>query len=274
MSIKKLSGILAILPIDSFTGRPVTAKDFTVTLNGAPWILKKPDGFYIFDNALPPAPQDTADICIRLCGNGYQETTVTTTTDAVDHKHPVILVRVNPDCSHPFPPETVFLKGTLGMGVRLSAALIQKERALHLARDYNAGEDYIAIYQTVYRDLAQSALYITDMDAAAGIWIWLKSADTSVSLRRSMYLLEDSMPQDWQKTSACLYPAVVQNVSNVDNTATARPYCFAFRCIPQKGGICEAKIVCRATCGDKSAAYEFAVTAGKTILKDFIAEDG
>lgn len=47
-----IGGVLAVLPIDAFTGQPVRTRDFTVEIDGERPPVKKSDGFFVFSRAV------------------------------------------------------------------------------------------------------------------------------------------------------------------------------------------------------------------------------
>lgn len=150
----RITGILAVLPIDRFTGRVITARDFSVEIEGAGRPVRKPDGFFVFSGIL------SSPVTVRLSGRGFQEKLLRVPAGAVNRVNPVLTVRMEPDRNYPFPAHTLFLEGTLAGNMRLSAALWQREGAYRLSADYRAGEAAAAVYRGAERNLTGCIFYM------------------------------------------------------------------------------------------------------------------
>ncbi len=150
----RITGILAVLPIDRFTGRAIAARDFSVEIEGAGRPVRKPDGFFVFSGILSPP------VTVRLSGRGFQEKLLRVPAETVNRVNPVLTVRMEPDRNYPFPARTLFLEGTLAENMRLSAALWQREGAYRLSADYRAGEGTAAVYRGAERNLTGCTFYM------------------------------------------------------------------------------------------------------------------
>lgn len=286
----RIGGVLAVLPIDAFTGKTIGTRDFTVEIRGVRPPLRKQDGYFVFsdmpalcaEKGMNPAGEE-AVITVRLRGRGYQETVVCVSAASVSPVNPVITVRMNPDASYPFPPHTVRMEGQLSGNCRLRAACLHSEGSLRLAEDYHAGEETVALYRGGRSNLTGSLLYMekeraaAEKSAACGCFLLLGEAERCGTGR---YRLAEPLQDSFGRLETRLYPAQMQTAKERETH-----YFFAFRgekavwgCADPngngtvsggKGTKTGCDILCLAETDEGRKEYRFFAKNGETRIMDF-----
>lgn len=229
----RIGGVLAVLPIDAFTGKTILTRDFTVEIKGVRPPVRKQDGYFVFSDVPTACAEKGMDssgkgtvVAVWLRGRGYQETVLHVSTASVSPIDPVITVRMNPDASYPFPPHTVRMEGRLSVNCCLRAACLHREGSLRLAEDYHAGEETVALYRGGRSNLTGSLLYIEkepaamENNAACGCFLLLGEAERGGTGR---YRLAEPLKDSFGRLEARLYPARMQTTKERE-----AHYFFAF----------------------------------------------
>lgn len=286
----RIGGVLAVLPIDAFTGKTIGTRDFSVEIEGMRPPLRKRDGYFVFSDV--PAmcaekgmhsAREEVVITVRLRGRGYQETVVCVSTASVSPVNPVITVRMDPDASYPFPPHTVRIEGQLSGNCCLRAVCLHSEGSLRLAEDYHAGEETIALYRSGRGNLTGSLLYMEkgraamQNSAACGCFLLIGEAERGGMGR---YRLAEPLQDSFGRLEARLYPARMQ-------TAKEREahYFFAFHgeksvrggadpngsgTVPDgKGTKTGCDMLCLAETAEGRKEYRFFAKSGETKIMNF-----
>ena len=89
-----------ILPVNAFSGKPITDSDFCVQAAGEKKPLVKADGYRVFTKA----QKNPAEVA--LFGAHFQTKRITVPLTQAEETPPVFTVFVMPDRSYPFPPGT------------------------------------------------------------------------------------------------------------------------------------------------------------------------
>ncbi len=310
-----ITGVLAVLPIDGFTGKPICRSDFLTEVQGVQAPVRKRDGFFVFPGALPePEKENGAVLTVRLAGQGFQEACLHIPAASVRREQPVLTVRMKPDRDYPFGPHTLFLEGRLAEGIRLTAAPLQRAGSLRLSQDYHAGEKTIAVYGGAEKNLTGSTYYlaeegphrsggkpsdpgeiqgggkpsdpgeiqgggkpsdpeetqygegrVSDSRMRRGDWITLDARD---EVRPDGYRLRSGAAQDFSKSAARLFPAAVQEESNLP-----QHYFFAFPGNGEsegggkKGSV---EVLCRTQKQEDGKEYRFLLSEGEPCVRDFL----
>ncbi|MCM1103319.1 MAG: hypothetical protein NC409_04355 [Clostridium sp.] len=293
-SVGRICCMLAVLPVDGFTDRPILARDFTAEVDGARPPMRKRDGFFVFSQGRhfcpgqeSPPPEKEDALTVRLKGRGYQEAVVHVPVGFSAPKSPVITVRMNPDVSYPFPAQTIRLAGRLSEHCCLRAALLQKKSSLRLAEDYHAGEEWICVYRGEQTSLAGGLFYIEAGAACGGCGEFILFSDAE-SGEAGRYRLSAPMTGNFDRRTARLYPARMQKTEEREET-----YFFAFRTdkgaasdvpagghyrvaedrAPDSGGKAPAQtgcdMLCRVETADGIKEHRFFAACGETKKMDF-----
>ena len=287
----QIGGVIAVLPVDAFTGQAVLSRDFSVEIEGARPPVKKRDGSFVFFLVLTRCAAEgrksiggASVITIRLKGRGYQERVLRVPPEAISMEETVITVYMNPDASYPYPPHTVFMEGRLSANCCLFAALLKKMGSLRLAEDYHAGEETIALYRGGRSNLTGGLFYIekeravsdeepravTENSALCGSFLLLGEAECGGTGR---YRLSAPLPDSFGRMEARLYPARMQKAGDQEVH-----YFFAFcekgavrRSGMADGGESEAgyDILCRVQMPEGVKDFRFFVESGETRVMDF-----
>lgn len=286
----RIGGVLAVLPIDAFTGKVIETRDFSVEIRGARPPVRKQDGYFVFsdvpamcaEKGMNSAKEETAvTVCLR--GRGYQEAVLHVPTASVSPIDPVVTVRMNPDASYPFPPHTIRMEGRLSVNCCLRAACLHREGSLRLAEDYYAGEETIALYRGGWSNLTGSLLYIEKEQAAmrnstaCGCFLLLGEAEQGGTGR---YRLAEPLKDSFGRLEARLYPAWMQAAKERE-----AHYFFAFHgekaarrsvdpdgngTVPDgKGTNTGCDILCLAETAEGRKEYRFFAQNGETRVMDF-----
>ena len=280
----RIGGVLAVLPIDAFTGKTILTRDFTVEIKGVRPPVRKQEGYFVFSGVPAVCAEkgmDSFTVCLR--GRGYQEAVLHVPTASVSPINPVITVRMNPDASYPFPPHTVRIVGRLSGNCCLRAACLHSEGSLRLAEDYHAGEETIVLYRGGRSNLTGGLFYIekeraaTENSTARGCFLLLGEAERGGTGR---YRLAEPLKDSFGRPEARLYPARMQ-------TAMEREahYFFAFRgekaaqgsadpdgrgTVPDgKGTKTGCAMLCIVETTEGRKEYRFCVQNGETRIMDF-----
>ncbi len=273
----RIAGILAVLPLDAFTGRPVRSNDFWVEIKGMGRPIRKQEGFYVFSGVVPvrdtggaQPEQEEPFVCIRLWGRGYRRRELRQSVCAVCPGNPVVTVCMEPDRDYPFLPGTIFMEGRLGAGTSVLAAAAGRGNGLCLAADYRAGEKMISIYGGEKRDFSGCAFYMAEADGGQqGDWIFLdgrKSSEVgSYGLAEAgSYRLEIPAARSRCKAKTRLFPAFARQASE----ETER-YFLAF----PVSGITDAErgseLICRVENGASVTEHRLQVRPGERVSRDF-----
>lgn len=267
----RIGGVLAVLPIDAFTGKTILTRDLSAAVDGARPPVRKRDGFFVFSDAMPgngkkeiPSAGEGGLLTVRLKGRGYRETVLCVPAASVSKDNPVLTVRMYPDESYPFQADTICIKGRLDDKVCLSAALLRKEGSSRIAEDYHAGGESIAVYQGGQCNLTGSCFYIeAGGQGAGGSFLLLGEPEDGGAGR---YRLCEPLSEDYDRRNARLYPARMQKAG-----VSAESYFFAFHGGKEKVG---DTMLCRAETAKGVREYRFFMESGETRVMDFLWEEG
>lgn len=269
----QIGGVLAVLPMDAFTGKTILAKEFVVEIDGTRPPVRKRDGFFVFSHVLTARgkkegtpPQKEGVVTVRLKGRGYQESVLHVPLAGISSENPVITVRMHPNASYPFPPHTICMEGRISENCILSAALLKKECSFRLAEDYHAGGEIIAVHQGERRNLTGGYFYLeAESDRVCGSFLLLNEVWSG---RTGSYRLSAPLPDSYDKKTTRLYPARMQEAGN-----RAASYFFAFDgkgAVPgAKGAKAGCDILCRTETPERVEEYRFFVGDGGTRVMDF-----
>ncbi len=174
-----------ILPIDAFSGKPITDPDFCVQAAGEKKPLVKADGYRVFMKA----QKNPAEVA--LFGTYFQTKRITVPLAQEEGMPPVLTVFVLPDRSYPFPPGTAFLEGKRKERAALEIAGDCRRARVKLRLDAVQGERRIALYQQEQKNLSGRTFLLTD-PGKGGPGEWVKALSLE-SLHSDLYLLEEAL---------------------------------------------------------------------------------
>lgn len=124
----------AVLVLDDFTGRPITAADLEVR---AAEILDRPvrkgDGYFLFLDS----PTPTLTVTARAWA--YHTATVQVDLSALPALRPVVRLRLTPNRNYSIPLHTTCLEGAAPPDTRVRAFCLNDPKPLRLLYDYAAG---------------------------------------------------------------------------------------------------------------------------------------
>jgi hypothetical protein len=144
---------VAVLVLDDFTGRPVTAADLKVS---AAELLERPvrkgDGYFLFLDS----PVPTLTITARAWA--YHTATVQADLSALPPLRPVVRLRLTPNRNYSIPMQTTCLEGDALPGTQVRMFCLNDPKPLRLLYDYAVdgpeGGRQIQIYAPDGADLA------------------------------------------------------------------------------------------------------------------------
>ena len=124
----------AVLVVDDFTGRPITAADLRVT---AAEILERPvrkgDGYFLFLDS--PVPK----LHITARAWAYHPSEVEVELSALPPLRPVVKLRLTPNRNYTIPTQTTCLEGKARPGTVVQVLCLNDPRPLRLLYDYVRG---------------------------------------------------------------------------------------------------------------------------------------
>ena len=124
----------AVLVLDDFTGRPITAADLEVR---AAEILDRPvrkgDGYFLFLDS----PTPTLTVTARAWA--YHTATVQVDLSALPALRPVVRLRLTPNRNYSIPLHTTCLEGAAPPDTQVRAFCLNDPKPLRLLYDYAAG---------------------------------------------------------------------------------------------------------------------------------------
>ncbi len=142
----------AVLALDDFTGRPITAADLQVT---AAQLLERPvrkaDGFFLFLDSPVPRLEITARAW------AYHPASVTVELADLSPLRPVVKLRLTPNRNYSIPTQTTCLEGRARPGTTIQVFCENDPRPLRLLYDYAAdgaeGGRLLQLYDPTASDL-------------------------------------------------------------------------------------------------------------------------
>ena len=143
---------LAVLVLDDFTGRPITAADLTVT---ASEVLSRPvrkgNGYFLFLDS--PSPR----LSVTARAWAYHPARIEVDLSALPALHPVVKLRLTPNRNYSIPMQTTCLEGSAPPGTQVQVFCRNDPKPLRLLYDYAVdgpeGGRLLQIYDPTGSDL-------------------------------------------------------------------------------------------------------------------------
>lgn len=192
---------LVILPTDEFTGKIIKNPDFEVWAEGAGRPVRKPEGFWVFTETFGE------EVCVGMRGYGYREMRVSVSLPALKRQNPVVKIIVKPDRNYSFPAGTVYMEGTLPKHSVLLAAGKSHSHAEKLRADCNEGDEILAVYQEVPRDIGDMTCLLADRKEESGNEDWVRLL-APLDFERGIYPLQEPVRCFHGRAKTRLFPAV------------------------------------------------------------------
>ena len=192
----------AVLVLDDFTGRPITAADLEVTaaeLTQRP--VRKGDGYFLFLDS--PAPR--LEITARAWA--YHPATVGVELSGLSPLYPVVKLRLTPNRNYSIPQQTTCLEGNAPPGTAIQVFCENDPKPLRLLYDYAAdgpeGGRLLQIYDPTASDLGgrRFALLRKGEEAAEYFRVTDRAEDVEGGC-----LLEAPLARDCKKAGATVLP--------------------------------------------------------------------
>lgn len=243
---------LVILPVDDFTGETILRPDVTVRVKGAAYPVQKADGFRVFTKL----PDGQAEVSLQ--GPGYQKTNIVIITETLDHKNPLVRIRIKPDRSYRFPAGTAYMEGTLPPQSILLVSGMEGPGFCKVMSDCKEGGERIAVFQSGEKNLEGMVYYMTNTKGTVHDWIELASV---IDTQKGIYQLKAPFSQSIKKAEVRLYPAVKQ-----DSGAIQTPYFIAVYGRNQGKNV---TAVCCLQQGTTLTESKLVLEAEKTLHQDF-----
>lgn len=188
---------LVVLPIDDFTGQPVTGSVVRVYIPCEKPALIKPDGYRVFLNLTNPS----VDV---HCESGiYNEKIVTVD---LGHEEGVQLVqlRLTPNASYPIPSGTTCIAGCGRPGTRVMLHSTDADAAFRLLYEYKCGEeeaDCIHLYNPSQQALGGKSFFIQSKDKKQSEYFTVAGDEGE-----GCYRLLEPLKADYKKIGTLLFP--------------------------------------------------------------------
>lgn len=195
---------LVVLPIDDFTGRPITGSGVSLQIEGEKPPVVKGDGYRIFTNL------NGKDLTLRGMGGLYEPIRTRILLEERDPDE-ILVLRMTPGRAYPLPE-----------GMTSIAIMTVPERSLKIWTTEGGGFKLSRDYKK--DDGRELSLYNPDEVVVEGRGFYIESGkDTKwlrvTAKRGKKVLLEEGVDRDYSKTETTLWP-----VSEVQ--ADARGECF------------------------------------------------
>lgn len=236
---------LVVTAVDDFTGRVITGSNVRVWIDGAKPPIKKQDGYHVFMNL--PAGMHT----VHAEGGFYNRCSFTCRVEEGTYTN--LKLRMTPGRNAPLEAGTAVIEGSAPSGSRVRIRAAERQLAYKLLTDVKAGDTKAAIYHPDGADIEGKLLCICAQSGEETYIRVLRCTDTG----RAEYLLDGSMPCDFQKIGTLVFPVS-------ESMADSRGRFFVpLRSVPEKA--------CAFICMTESASKEFTLSAGSRVRLAFEA---
>lgn len=195
----RIRASLAVLLIDDFTGKIITAPGLTASVDGDRKPIRKPEGFLVFTNLTDPTIRVTVE------GPCYFREEQYVDMKSLDRSNPVFRIRMRPDRTYPLPENTVRLTALLPPESTCFVFYEKGNDSRKLLTDYEKGNANILLYQGDKEEMEGKTCCITGKN---GGYEFLRLGRLT-EREKGSYLLEKPLEQGYKKIGSRLYPVSV-----------------------------------------------------------------
>ncbi|MCH5264626.1 MAG: hypothetical protein J1F02_01915 [Lachnospiraceae bacterium] len=186
---------LVVLPVDDFTGNPITGSQVRVFIPGQKPPVIKSDGYHVFLNLQEPQ----VEVCCEsgLYGPRREEVVLPAGAEPL-----VIKLRLSPNASYPMPPGATCVAGRAEPGRRIRFRCADSGETYRLSREYqHTGEekDTLCIFNPNHRELEGKTMFIQGKDGKQEYF-------TAAGLKEEGCRLAEPLQHDYKKVGTVLYP--------------------------------------------------------------------
>lgn len=193
---------LVVLPIDDFTGRPITGGQVRIFIPGQRPPVVKSDGYHVFANLQKPR--------VKVCCESALYTPRTEEIILSAEKNPLVVkLRLSPNASYAVPPGATCVVGKAPPGRRIRFCSTDSADVYRLSGEYiHTGDasDTLSIFNPKHRELEGKTMLIRDKNGQ-------QEYLTVAGLKEDTYRLAEPLQHDYKKADAVLHP-VYETYSN------------------------------------------------------------
>lgn len=188
---------LVVLPVDDFTGKPVTGNKVRIFIPGQKPPLIKPDGYYVFINLTEPK-------AVLHCEGGlYYPRSEEISLEGKEDPF-VYMLRLSPNASYPVPAGTTCVEGTAAAGKRVRFQCMERDKTYKLLYEYQGSKDngrFISLYNPERRELAGKTFLIQDKEEKNHEYFTIVEA-----AEEGRYRLAEPLQHDYKKAGSVIFP--------------------------------------------------------------------
>lgn len=186
---------LVVLPIDDFTGRPITGSNVRISVPGGRPAVIKEDGYRVFTNIRE------AEVTIE-CQSGLYENRTEKINLASRDAEQVLVLRLSPNGNYPIQKGTTCISGQTEPGNRLWF-WNREGKGYRMAKDYkkDAEEPVIHPYQPEDMEMEGKSFFLCDKTGK-------KEYFRIIGKKEQGYLIDKELSRDYHKVGAALMPII------------------------------------------------------------------
>lgn len=187
---------LVVIPIDDFTGKPITGSNVRVYITGEKPPIVKAEGYRVFVNIQQP--------CVKVhCESGLYDPREDI-VELKDQPLQMLKIRLSPNTSYPIPPDTTCVVGNTKPNAHLLLRSKTTESAYKLLYEYSHKEEkskqYMEIYNPLKKELEGKLFYICSKDQTD--WEYFKIR----GFEQDKYILETPLQHEYKKIGTDIVP--------------------------------------------------------------------
>lgn len=187
---------LAVLPIDDFTGKIITAPVLKAAVKGGGKPVRKAEGFFVFTNLTSSIAEITVE------GPCYYREERIIDIRQLDPANPVVKIRMLPGRTYALPQKAIRLMVLLPQGSAFSAFYERSTDYKKLLTDYEKDDSQIGLYQTGKEDLEGKGCWIVGRNDQKEFICLGQKTDRE----RGTYLLSRAAAASYKKIGTRVYP--------------------------------------------------------------------
>lgn len=186
---------LVVLPVDDFTGKPITGGQVRIYAAGEKASVIKPDGYHIFMNL------QERKITIHCVGEWYTSRTeeIILSSDSVPQ---IVKLRLSPSASYPIPSGAACVAGKAAPGKKIRFFCTNSEEMYRLSGEYSCtgdARDTLHIFNPSQKDLEGRTMLIQDKNGQQEYF-------SIVAMVEEDYRMALPLQRDYKRIGTVLYP--------------------------------------------------------------------
>jgi len=186
---------LVVIPVDDFTGKPVTGSKVRVFIPGQKPPVVKKEGYYVFINLTEP------EVALH-CESGLYHPRTEEIRLGETEELCVFRIRLSPNASYPIPSGTTCVTGTAVPGRRVRFRCTDGAyKLLYEYRCAGEGSSYISLYNPEHREFAGKTFLIQDRDKKHREYFTVAGTDEEGRCR-----LSEPLQHDYKKVGSIIFP--------------------------------------------------------------------